>query len=84
MHPLSGQFGAFWGYLGGSAVKNIPTVQEIACNAGDMGSIPGHLHNHHSSKDTEPFHRPRNVPHIPLPLITTPSILDGHRHVKEL
>ena len=78
MHPLSGQFGAFWGYRGGSAVKNTPTVQEIACNAGDKGSIPGYLHNHHSSKDTEPFHHPRNFPHIPLPLITTPSILDGH------
>ena len=84
MHPLSGQFGAFWGYLGGSAVKNIPTAQEIARNAGDMASIPGHLHIHHSNKDTEPFHHPRNFPHIPLPLIATPSILDGHRHVKEI
>ena len=84
MHPLSRQFGAFWGYPGGSAVKNTPTAQEIACNAGDKGSIPGYLHNHHSSKDTETFHHPRNFPHIPLPLITTPSIIDGHWHVKEL
>ena len=75
---------AFWGYSGGSAVENTPTVQETAYSAGDMDSIPGHLHNHHSSKDTEPSHHPRNFPHIPLPLITTPSILDGHWHERVL
>ena len=79
----SGQFGAFGGYSGGSAVENTPTVQDTAYSA-DVDSIPGHLHNHHSSKDTEPSHHPRNFPHIPLPLITTPSILDSHWHERAL
>ena len=28
-------------FPGGSAVKNLPTTQETACNAGDVGLIPG-------------------------------------------
>ena len=26
---------------GGSAIKNLPAMQEATCNSGDMGSIPG-------------------------------------------
>ena len=29
------------GFCCGSVVKNLPVMQEIICNAGDWGSIPG-------------------------------------------
>ena len=30
-----------WSFPSGSVVKNLPAMQETACNTGDVGSIPG-------------------------------------------
>ena len=31
---------SIWGFPGGSVVKNLPAMQDTACNEGEVGSIP--------------------------------------------